>query len=80
MGWQTAATDPADQVDPLAMAVDETVVIDGVEYRDVGRAGGGCTCRVCGKLFYDHRPFRGITDNNGNPFLTLLCGGVLVKL
>lgn len=80
MGWQTAATDPVDMVDPRAMMACEVYVIDGVEYRDAGRAGGGCTCRTCGKLFYDHPMFRGITDNNGQPFLVQLCHNTLVKL
>jgi hypothetical protein len=39
------------------------------------RAGGGCTCEDCGKLYYDHSYFAEPYE-----FLTLLCNGSIVKL
>ena len=45
------------------------------------RACGECICEICGKLFYDHKPYlpSGKT-NDGYPWLNELCNGDLVKL
>ena len=41
---------------------------------DFYRASGLCTCKVCGRLYYDHKSCP--TD----PWLTVLCNGQRVKL
>ena len=52
----------------------------GCIYFDMGRAGGGVECAICGRLLYDHPAFDGVKDHGGNPFLTLGCGAKLYKL
>lgn len=46
------------------------------------RAGGDCLCHTCGKPYRKHEPARrtSLLDSRGEPFLTLLCDGRLVKL
>lgn len=59
---------------------DDIIEIDGVKYIDKDRCSGLCVCEACGKLYYDHPMFRGILSYDGHPFLTLICGNILVKL
>jgi hypothetical protein len=63
--------------DLTARDVFEDVVVMGeAVFRDGGRAGGGVVCEVCGKAYHRH-------PNLPGPklaFLTLLCGGRVVKL
>ncbi|WP_315782422.1 hypothetical protein [Bradyrhizobium sp. SZCCHNPS1003] len=46
-----------------------------IDAGDWQRAGGGCVCETCGKLYYDHPYFAEPSE-----FLTILCDGDLVKL
>lgn len=43
------------------------------------RCGGGVTCEICGKEYYDHKPEMNLLYD-GYPFLTVLCNGERVKL
>ncbi len=54
--------------------VDNQLVADGVGHLDRDCCGGDCLCEICGRKYYDHRPFA------PHPFLTLLCDGSVVKL
>lgn len=44
------------------------------------RAGGDVICEECGCKYLDHVMFQGEKDDQGHPFLHMLCDGTLVKL
>lgn len=53
------------------------------EIRMIGfyRVSGDCVCSQCGKLYYDHKPYKPSGKmNRGIPWLNELCNGDLVKL
>lgn len=49
---------------------------------DFTRAGGDCICTSCSQRYYDHPMAREaeLLGYDGQPFLTRLCDGSLVKL
>jgi len=44
------------------------------------RASGLCVCNVCNKLYYDHPYANEARDQEGAPYLNVLCDGDIVKL
>ena len=44
------------------------------------RAGGDVVCSICNKKYYDHPFIENCLDNEGRPYLNIICDGTIVKL
>jgi len=43
------------------------------------RASGNCRCKTCGKDYYSHPHASEARDQDGTPYLHVLCDGDIVK-